>query len=46
MNIGQICTRDAITVGPTATLNEIAQLMYDRHIGAVIVTKVLMDRRV
>ncbi len=46
MNVGQICTREAITVSPTATLNEIAQLMYDRHVGAVIVTTVPMDRPV
>jgi CBS domain-containing protein len=46
MKIGDICTRNAITVSPAATLAEVARLMRDRNVGAVIVTKAPLDQPV
>jgi len=46
MKIGDICTRNPATVSTSATLAEVARLMKDRHIGAVIVTKAPLDRPV
>jgi CBS domain-containing protein len=44
MKVGDICTRNPATVSTSATLAEVARLMTDRHIGAVIVTKAPLDR--
>lgn len=38
MNIGTICTRDVVTVDQESSLQEVAQNMLDKHVGAVIVT--------
>jgi len=46
MKVGDICTRNPATVSTSATLSEVARLMRDRHIGAVIVTKAPLDRPV
>lgn len=46
MNVGQVCTRGAVSVSASVPLSEVAQEMYDRHIGAVVVTKSPMDRPV
>jgi CBS domain-containing protein len=46
MNVGQVCTRGAISVPASAPLSEAAQVMYDRHVGAVVVTKAPMDQPV
>lgn len=46
MKVGEICTRNPATVSTSATLAEVARLMWDRHIGAVIVTKAPLDRPV
>lgn len=46
MKVGDICTRNPATVSTSATLAEVARLMKDRHIGAVIVTKAPLDRPV
>jgi CBS domain-containing protein len=46
MKIGDICTRNAVTVSPAATLAEVARLMRDRNVGAVIVTKAPLDQPV
>ncbi len=46
MNVGEICTRNPATVSTAATLAEVARLMRDRHIGAVIVTKAPLDQPV
>jgi CBS domain-containing protein len=46
MNVGDICTRNPITVSTGATLAEVARLMRDHHVGAVIVTKTPLDQPV
>ena len=38
MNVAELCTRRAIVVPMSATLTEVAQLMGDEHVGAVVVT--------
>jgi CBS domain-containing protein len=38
MNIGSICTRDAITVDQDTTLHEAARRMREEHVGALVVT--------
>lgn len=38
MNVGTVCTRPAVCVSPSDTLAEVALLMKDEHVGAVIVT--------
>ena len=39
MNVGQICSRNLVSAPASAPLSEVAQLMHDRHVGAVVVTK-------
>ena len=39
MNVGQECSRPAVTVAMRATLAEAAVLMRERNVGAVIVTR-------
>jgi CBS domain-containing protein len=46
MNIGQIVARRAITVSPAAPLSEAAELMCDRHVGAIVVTQTPMGEAV
>jgi CBS domain-containing protein len=38
MKIGDLCSRFPITTSPSATLSEVASLMYENHVGSVIVT--------
>jgi CBS domain-containing protein len=38
MNVGQMCSRGVIHVSESANLQEVATLMRDRHVGAVVVT--------
>jgi len=38
MTVGQLCTRRVIVVSTSATLTEVAQLMSDEHVGAIVVT--------
>jgi len=38
MNIGNLCSRRLITVSTGAPISEVASLMRDEHVGAVIVT--------
>ena len=38
MTIAQLCKRDIVTIGATATLREAAALMRGRHVGALLVT--------
>lgn len=38
MNIGELCSRDLVTVASTTPLCEVARLMCERHVGAVVVT--------
>ena len=37
MRIGEICTRSVVTCGRDTSVLELAQLMRDHHVGAVIV---------
>jgi len=46
MNAGQVCTKGAVSVSASAPLSEVAQLMCDRHVGAVVVTVTPSDRPV
>jgi len=46
MKVGEMCSRNPATVSTSATLSDVACLMRDRHIGAVIVTKAPSDRPV
>jgi CBS domain-containing protein len=46
MNVGQACTRGAVTVPRSASLAEVAALMCEREVGAVIVTASPLDRPV
>lgn len=46
MNVGDICTRNPAAVSASATLSEVAHVMRDRHIGAVIVTAQPLDHSV
>lgn len=46
MNIGQICTRPAVTATAGASLAEVAELMRDRNVGAVVITKSPIDQPV
>lgn len=46
MEIGNVCTRNPVTVPASEPLSQVARLMHDRHIGAVIVVKQPLDRPV
>lgn len=39
MQVKEVMTRDVLTVGPEASLFEVAELMRDEDIGAVLVTE-------
>ncbi|HUN75957.1 MAG TPA: CBS domain-containing protein [Steroidobacteraceae bacterium] len=39
MNVGDLCTRRVVTVSAGAPLSEVAQLMRDEHVGAVVVMR-------
>lgn len=43
MNVGEICTKSAITVSPVTSLDEVARLMVAEDIGTVVVTKSPLD---
>jgi CBS domain-containing protein len=44
MDIGDICTRQPVTVPAGEPLSQVARLMHDRHVGTVIVVKRPLDR--
>jgi CBS domain-containing protein len=46
MNISEICSRRPITVSASASLEEVARLMFEKHVGAVILTQAPADRLV
>ncbi len=46
MNVGELCSRDLVAVAPTAPLSEVARLMCERHVGAVVVIKSPTDQPV
>jgi len=43
MSVAEVCTRGAVTVLSSAALDEVAAIMRDRHVGAVVVTKAPLD---
>lgn len=46
MKIAKVCTKEAITVSPSAPLSEAAQMMCGRNVGTVVVTASPADRPV
>ncbi len=46
MKIAKACTRPAVTAAASATLSEVATLMRDRNVGAVVITKSPADEPV
>jgi CBS domain-containing protein len=38
MNVGEICTREVVTADRASTLQQAANLMRERHVGALLVT--------
>jgi CBS domain-containing protein len=46
MNIGELCNRDLVCVAAHTPLYEVARLMCERHVGAVVVTKSPIDQPV
>ena len=44
MKIGELCSRDLVSVAASTPLYEVARLMCERHVGAVVVTKSPMDQ--
>lgn len=46
MNVGQICSRNLVSAPASAPLSDIAKLMHDRRVGAVVITKAPLDRPV
>jgi CBS domain-containing protein len=44
MEIGNVCTRQPVTVPVHEPLSQVARLMHDRHVGTVIVTQRPLDR--
>lgn len=46
MNVGAICSRRPITASASTSLAEVARLMYESHVGTVILTRAPADRPV
>jgi len=46
MNVGALCNRALVTVGPGTSLSEAARLMCAQHVGAVVVTESPLDQPV
>ena len=44
MKIGELYSRPVVSIPSSATLAEVAVLMREHHVGAVVVTKVTSDR--
>lgn len=45
MRIGEICTRDVVFCNPQAEIKEIARLMREYHVGALVVVEERSGRR-
>jgi CBS domain-containing protein len=43
MKVGNLCSRDVVTVASNAPLSEVARLMCERHVGAVVVIQSPID---
>lgn len=46
MNVGRMSTKGAITASPSTPLVEVARLMLEGNVGAVVITKSPLDRPV
>jgi CBS domain-containing protein len=46
MNIGPLCNRDLVSVAAGTPLHEVARLMCEHHVGAVVITKSPLDQPV
>ena len=46
MKTGDICSRRPITASASASLLEVARLMFEKHVGAVVLTRTPADRPV
>ena len=46
MNIGELCSRELVTASADAPLADVARLLRDHHVGAVVITKSPLDRPV
>ncbi len=46
MKVGELCSRDAVCAAASAPLLEVARLMCDEHVGAVVITKAPLDEPV
>ena len=46
MNVAEICSRRPTTCNASSPLSEVAQLMYDNHVGTVVLTRSPADRPV
>jgi CBS domain-containing protein len=46
MNIGELCSRDLVSVPAGSSLRKVAQLMKDEHVGIVVITKAPADEPV
>jgi CBS domain-containing protein len=41
MKVGEMCSRGVVSVGESASLREVAELMAERHVGAVVIVSKL-----
>jgi CBS domain-containing protein len=46
MNVGEICTRNPISAPAHTPVMEVARLMCERHVGAVVITRAPLDNPV
>jgi CBS domain-containing protein len=46
MKVGEVCSRRPITASASASLQDVARLMFEKHVGAVILTTTPADRPV
>jgi CBS domain-containing protein len=46
MKVGEICSRRPITISASVSLQEVARLMFEKHVGTVILTRTPSDRPV
>jgi len=46
MKVAEVCSRRPITASASASLQDVARLMFEKHVGAVILTRTPADRPV
>ena len=44
MKVGQVCSRNVVCASTSAPLSEVAKLMREHHVGAVVITKAPLDQ--